>query len=346
MRLPAIDGMRGVAAIVVALFHAHEILGWQPAPGGYLAVDLFFVLSGAVIVHAYAPRLRDGMSFRSYMGRRLLRFLPMHVLGHLVGVVLAVALWTTDSKDARAPADILASVVLGLAFLPYPLTNAMFPLNVPTWSLLYEIVANAAYGRRHRACTAARLRAVAIPLGLLLLVGIVVHGHAEAGMTLRDVPLATLRTGFAFAVGGWLVQAPRPSTTHTATHPLVLSACAILPMLVPVTGVARTALDATMVLIGFPWVVRSMLALPAGESRPTAGEHTLAVMGDASFGVYALHWPLLWLWNGVARRLRVDPAFGVWVGLAALVVGCAWFERVVERPVRAHLTARWFSARS
>lgn len=47
-----LDGARGIAAIAVAVYHAHPLFDSQLFPGGYLAVDLFFVMSGAVIVHA------------------------------------------------------------------------------------------------------------------------------------------------------------------------------------------------------------------------------------------------------------------------------------------------------
>ena len=104
--------MRGLAALAVVLFHAHEILGWQPAPGGYLAVDLFFALSGAVIANAYAPRLAAGMSMRGFVGRRLLRFLPLHALGLAAGVAFAAALRFAGSPDAMSPENIATATAV------------------------------------------------------------------------------------------------------------------------------------------------------------------------------------------------------------------------------------------
>jgi peptidoglycan/LPS O-acetylase OafA/YrhL len=340
MRLPAIDGMRGVAAIVVALFHARDVLGWQPAPGGYLAVDLFFVLSGAVILHAYAPRLASGMTFHGYIGRRLVRFMPLHVLGTATGVAFALALWHAGSPDAMAPGSVALAAALHLCFIPHPLTAVMFPLNIPVWSLLYELLANALYGVAHRFCTPARLGTAAVVCGAVLLV----HGNANAGMRLGELPEAFARTLYSFTVGAWLVQFPRPARRGSQGRLLALLTFAAVPMLAPVEDTARPALDMAMVLAGFPLLARELLETPARESAPTRLERALALLGDASFGVYALHWPLLWLWNGVARRIGIDPRPGVWIGLGLLVLACAWFERAVERPLRARLSARWFPA--
>ena len=337
--------MRGLAALAVVLFHAHEILGWQPAPGGYLAVDLFFGLSGAVIANAYAPRLAAGLSVRGFLGRRLLRFLPLHLLGLAAGVTFAAALLAAGSPGAMSPGSIAIATALGLCFVPSLLTHAMFPLNVPAWSLLYELLANVGFAHLHPRITPRGLRAAAAALGVLLGIALGLHGDADAGMTLDDAPLAALRTAFAFVVGvAWVTPgALDPRRTPRLPLPLAMT-IALVPMTLPVTGAARTALDLLTVLLLYPWVTSALLREdPAGDSG-TLVHRTGAALGDASFGVYALHWPLLWLWNGFARRLDVDPRPGVWVGIVLLIMVCAWFERAVERPWRARLAARWFPA--
>lgn len=329
----------------MALFHAHEILGWQPAPGGYLAVDLFFGLSGAVIANAYAPRLAGGMSLSGFLGRRLLRFLPLHALGLAAGVTFAAALHVAGSPDAMSQGSIATAAALGLVFVPNLLTHAMFPLNVPAWSLLYELLANVGFAQLHPRITPRGLRAAAGALGVLLGVALGLHGDADAGMTLDDAPLAALRTAFAFVVGvAWVTPGTLdPRRTPSLPLPLAMT-LALVPMTLPVTGAARTALDLLTVLLVYPWVTSVLLREAPASDRGTVVHRVGAALGDASFGVYALHWPLLWLWNGIARRLALDPRPGVWVGIALLVGVCAWFERAVERPWRARMTARWFPA--
>ena|ERR1700730_5639017 len=84
---PALDGVRGVAAILVALFHLrNRFLGFNNFPGGdgYLAVDLFFVLSGFVLSHAYLPRFQNGMSPSQFMKARLIRLYPLYIIDYWI----------------------------------------------------------------------------------------------------------------------------------------------------------------------------------------------------------------------------------------------------------------------
>lgn len=73
-RYAALDLLRGIAAVAVLVFHAQSGTGWQLFTHGYLAVDLFFVVSGFVVSAAYEPRLNAGTSFTNFMvSIRLLR---------------------------------------------------------------------------------------------------------------------------------------------------------------------------------------------------------------------------------------------------------------------------------
>ena len=81
-----LDGLRGVAALLVILYHVFECFDWSPAPHGYLAVDFFFVLSGFVIGYAYDDRWKKrstpnpsggagsgSMTMGEFFRRRLIR---------------------------------------------------------------------------------------------------------------------------------------------------------------------------------------------------------------------------------------------------------------------------------
>ena len=87
-RFEILDGLRGVAAMIVVIFHLFET--YSPGPSeqiinhGYLAVDFFFVLSGFVIGYAYDDRW-GAMSTWDFFKRRLIRLQPMVILGTLIG---------------------------------------------------------------------------------------------------------------------------------------------------------------------------------------------------------------------------------------------------------------------
>ena len=79
-----LDGLRGVAAIAVMLFHSYHAEGLFH--NAWSAVDLFFLLSGFVIAYSSDEHLQHGMPATQFLLRRLIRLYPMIVLGTLVGV--------------------------------------------------------------------------------------------------------------------------------------------------------------------------------------------------------------------------------------------------------------------
>ncbi len=90
MRLHGLDATRGFAAMAVMLFHylpRHGDARWLP--NGYLAVDLFFCLSGLVLSLSYAQKIRGGLTFKPFLIERLIRLHPLYIAGLLLGLVSA-----------------------------------------------------------------------------------------------------------------------------------------------------------------------------------------------------------------------------------------------------------------
>lgn len=89
-----LDGLRGVAALLVVFYHVYEGFSFGPQGGivktvnhGYLAVDFFFMLSGFVLGYAYDDRWGRTLTFRNFVRRRLIRLHPMIVMGALIGAL-------------------------------------------------------------------------------------------------------------------------------------------------------------------------------------------------------------------------------------------------------------------
>lgn len=89
-----LDGLRGVAALLVVFYHIFE--GFSFAGGGtlitvinhgYLAVDFFFILSGFVIGYAYDDRWKKNMTLKGFFKRRLIRLHPMIIMGAIIGCI-------------------------------------------------------------------------------------------------------------------------------------------------------------------------------------------------------------------------------------------------------------------
>ena len=145
-----IDGLRGLAALIVYLFHSTEFFGdsWRPA-SGYLAADLFFLLSGIVIAYSYDGRIgRSERGTVAFMRVRLVRFYPPLILATLAtAAVQLVAVRTGHLPITLVNGSLVLAVILTLLFIPQRATpnSTLYPLNAPFWSLLDELLINACF---------------------------------------------------------------------------------------------------------------------------------------------------------------------------------------------------------
>lgn len=155
-RYEILDGMRGVAALIVVAFHLFETYSHGPATQilnhGYLAVDFFFVLSGFVIGYAYDDRW-NRMTTWAFFKRRITRLHPMVIFGALLGLALFYfgdcPMFGLIGQTPWWQAVLM--FLLGCIMLPA--TKGMdirgwgetYPLNGPQWSLMLEYCANILY---------------------------------------------------------------------------------------------------------------------------------------------------------------------------------------------------------
>lgn len=131
--LLTLDGFRGIAALAVAVRHVPEFWGGSSPQGfmfeSYLAVDLFFILSGFVLAHAYADALREHMQFGQFAALRLVRIFPLYLLSVLISAVLDVLGRAYHGQASLISWDLLRSLLM-LPNVGEP-QGYMFPLNVP-----------------------------------------------------------------------------------------------------------------------------------------------------------------------------------------------------------------------
>ncbi len=112
---------------------------------GYLAVDLFFIISGFVIANSYEGRLRSGkISTLAYMRARVLRLYPMLFLGAVVGIAVH-ALGGSDFHPA-SDMDLVLAILSQVSVIPFLSTaGAYFAFNNPPWSIAWELLMNFAH---------------------------------------------------------------------------------------------------------------------------------------------------------------------------------------------------------
>ena len=166
-RYEILDGLRGVAAMLVVAYHLFEIHYHggpdQPINHGYLAVDFFFALSGFVIGYAYDDRWKvplsspqggkPGMTLWTFFKRRLIRLHPMVIFGTLFGALMFYFGSCAEFPLINETPWWMVVLVMLWCFTMIPLPHSMDirgwaetnPLNGPVWSLQWEYLANILY---------------------------------------------------------------------------------------------------------------------------------------------------------------------------------------------------------
>jgi peptidoglycan/LPS O-acetylase OafA/YrhL len=340
-RFVTMDGVRGVAAICVMLFHISAGAGADAFPLAKFAVDVFFGLSGFVLAESYDRRLAEGLTPLRFMGLRAARLYPIYALGMALGVAYALVGLALGAPPT-SPARFLGALVNGLAFLPaqgqlrfgfnlHP-TIVVFPFNVVAWSLCAELTVNAffAMSRPRGALRAAPvLLAPAVAAAMIFLAG---YSARQLDSTLLG---GMLRAFYGFFLGVAIREA-RAAVTPRLPAWIAPLAVAVLCLGAP----DSMPLFLALIALAAPLIVLASTVEPEAAWLRAA----FSYLGKASFPLYALHEPAFGLvktaYNSLAGAPYADrpPLYVVALFAAALVPACAWLADRVETPLRATLT--------
>jgi peptidoglycan/LPS O-acetylase OafA/YrhL len=351
-----LDGLRGVAAIVVVFFHLAEPLSSSHldniANHGYLAVDFFFLLSGYVIGYAYDDRW-DKLTIGGFLRRRLERLQPLVVLGMTLG---AIGFYFTDSTIwpliHTVPVwKMIIVMLIGYTILPIPLSmdirgwQEMHPLNSVGWSLFFEYIANILYAVGLRKLSNKALACFVLVAGAVLLHFAVTNsnGDVTGGWTLNaeHMRVGITRTLFPFFAGLLLSRVSRPVYIKNAF--LWCSLLVVVVLIMPRIGGAKHLwlngfYEAFCIIIIFPLIVY------IGASRVALGkteEKICKFIGDFSYPLYMTHYVLVYFYvawasnhSGVTLRQAWPQALLTFSG--ALVLAYLSLK-LFDEPVRAWL---------
>lgn len=209
-RYVTLDGMRGLAAIAVALFHFDIFL----MPHGYVAVDFFFVLSGFVLYRSYLPKFREGLGVGRFMLQRFARLYPLFLLGLMLGLAVALQqIWTT-APHAPSSGDLATTMLFNGLMLPSPAGLPYYPLNVPSWSLFFEIVANLALIVLIFRLPRVALAAICVIAAVGMVPIILDNGSGNIGALWGEHGIALMRTAFSFTLGVIIAMLPEGTCGH------------------------------------------------------------------------------------------------------------------------------------
>jgi peptidoglycan/LPS O-acetylase OafA/YrhL len=337
-----LDALRGIAALGVVVFHAKRFVGPIAVPGGYLAVDLFFMMSGVVLANAYEDRFRAGMGTREFMRTRFIRVYPLYFLGTILGILVAIASMFGNNADHWNVARLMQATFLAFFLLPAfsGKDDPLFPLNIPCWSLFFEIAINFLFAFTWPALTARRIIAVCLATGCAVALATAHSGNIDFGSVPASLFPGFARTVFGFSVGILIARQIRGTRRRKSNVEfLAITSVVIIAIAGWPLGEVRAAWDAVCVLLVFPLVVYwGTLIDPSSWLRTMA-----TFLGVTSYAVYALHSPLLAIFSGAMRHqgFRTDFAAGApYLGaamLAVLLTLCWLIDRHLDSPIRRHL---------
>lgn len=371
-RYELLDGLRGVAAVMVIWYHFFEGFATSPVDQmmnhGYLAVDFFFVLSGFVIGYAYDGRMRPRgrMTGRGFMLRRVIRLHPMVVLAVVLGALSFIIQGCEQWDGSRVPLGmVLVALLLGMFLIPVlPGMGAevrgngeMFPLNGPSWSLFFEYIGSILYAvALHRASkrTLAWVTAISgIALAVCSMTNLSGAYHIGFGWSTGPDGLGLLggflRLSFSFSAGLLMQRCFRPRRIRGAFWLCAAIVCAV--MACPYVGgdepsVLNAVYDSAATLLVFPAVVYIGACGTTTDRFSTA---SCDFLGRLSYPVYIIHYPVMylfysWVWT---NGLSFSDVWPVCIGLFALIIAMAWGAmKFYDEPVRKWLTARFIQKKS
>jgi peptidoglycan/LPS O-acetylase OafA/YrhL len=329
-RYLVLDGLRGVAAAAVVIYHAGLALDVSVLISrAYLAVDFFFVLSGFVIAHAYEDALNAG-TLRSvtFLGLRLRRLWPLSVFGTAIGLVMNLAAPSIMGSGVAKSGEAWLIFGLALFLVPNPALDASeaYPLNPPVWSLVYEIFANYAYALLLKRLTSRVLCAVVALAGLGLLVTALRQNGANT--------LSPVRVVYAFFCGVLIYRSSKRGRNLPAVPSMLLGAVLAVVLFLPdVKLVSHGAIDASLTLVVFPVLVwLGATAIASGRLAEVC-----ALSGEASYPLYAIHYPLIWVtMRTLAAHLGERAALFSLIGVVPLLIVLSLAaSRFYDRPMRA-----------
>jgi peptidoglycan/LPS O-acetylase OafA/YrhL len=330
-RYVTLDGMRGLAAIAVALFHFDIYL----MPHGYVAVDFFFVLSGFVLYRSYLPRFHEGLGVGRFMAQRFARLYPLFLLGLMLGMAVAVQQMLAGNHQAPSSSDLATTMLFNGVMLPSPAGLPFYPLNVPSWSLFFEIVANLALIVLIFRLPRLALGAICAVSALGMVPIIFENGSANIGALWGEHGIAFMRTAFSFTLGVIIATLPEGHARPSGWLGLACIAAIGLLLALPVPTDWIAAYDLAIILFFSPLLVFTGTRFePVRFAAPTA-----AFIGEVSYALYAVHWSFIEPMRSAVRYIGLSPLPAAALFLAIMLGAAYAAVRWYDLPLRRKLTA-------
>ena len=367
-----LDGLRGVAALLVVIYHIFEGFAFAETTNGegsglistlnhgHIAVDFFFILSGFVISYAYDDRWQK-MTLGGYFKRRLIRLHPMLVMGAVIGTITFLIggreQWDGIVTPIGGVALALLLTALMIPALPGSMhevrgNGEMFPLNGPQWSLFFEYIGNIIYALIIRRLSTRSL-AVLVALLAALHTWIFVwnlsgYDSVGIGWTIDTINFwgGLVRMLFPFTVGMLLARTFKPRKIKYAFW--ICAAILLATFAVPyIASEGARSLNSLYEVVCIAFVFPIIVWLGACGTAESSTGRISGLLGDLSYPLYIVHYPVMYLFYAWLidkhfysfEDTLLMPAIVVAVSIA-LAYACL---KLYDEPVRKWLAHKFMS---
>lgn len=367
-----LDGLRGVAAILVLVYHIFE--GFAFAQGfngagsgiittlnhGHIAVDFFFILSGFVISYAYDERWTK-MTLGGFFKRRLIRLHPMLILGIVIGVVaFAFEGFKTWSGDVTPISWVMIALLLTMFMIPalpgvgYEVrgNGEMFPLNGPYWSLFFEYIGNILYAFIIRRFSTKALAVLVLVLGVLhawFFIGDVSeYNSVGVGWTIDSVNFwgGLVRMLFPFTVGMLLSRTFKPRKIRGAFWVSTLMLILIFSVPFIQYKPQNISINALYEVVCVAFISPFIVWIGAcGSATDSYTGRLNKFLGDISYPLYIVHYPIMYIFYKWLIKNEYYSLEQTWIVPLIVIVSSIILAyitlKLYDEPVRRWLTSKF-----
>ncbi len=350
--IKSLEGGRGAAALIVALYHLKIGVGYFGfIRHGYIFVDLFLVLSGFVICAAYSSRMTSSEDFRSFLIRRIGRLFPLLVFSTAFFILVANAIvlakniayshgFASILNNPAARDYLIPSASEIFATLTFTHGMGVFDrliLNTPSWSISTEFYTYLVFAA---ACLLLRGRMRVAAFALLGIIGLTISIWAsvqvheclkQGGCLSLTYDFGFPRTVLSFFLGALAYYASRAmSFDFTRLQ---------LPGLLALAILFSVADAFPAVAFAFPAVFAMLILSVHRDQGWLSTVFTLKpfqVLGQRSYSIYLMHMPLLLFFENIANRVDglIPNTVVVILFITVLVIVSGWTYKYIEDPFR------------
>ncbi|WP_456313140.1 acyltransferase family protein [Pseudomonas shirazensis] len=339
-----LDGLRGIAALAVVVFHFMEWVYIDPSQNfighGFLAVDFFFCLSGFVIGYAYDDRIAK-MGIRNFFISRIIRLHPLVVAGSVLGLLAFLFDPFGGHPELYSTGKIVLTFFCSLFLIPLPVIADrgfnLFIFNAPAWSLFWEYMANIFY-----AFFLYRIRRnLLLLLTVIAAVAICFVGY-HSGNLLGGWSGPTFWDGFARIAYSFLAGLLIYRSNWIIKNKLGFTGLSILLFLAFIMPFSKWnwISEPLVVLFYFPLLI----ALGAGATLTPRLKTFCVFSGKISYPLYMTHYAAIWMFGNYYTNNKPDNLeLTLIVGIGVLLlVGFAYLVMVLyDIPLRKYLSDKW-----